>query len=377
MVLNLPAQTLTEMQKQLETIEEEMSNLEKQIRSKDNRLKVALNSQENVDKQISLTHNKILIYQKSISSQRKLISRLEKQIDSLQLRIRALKDIFRQQVVFAYKYQRGKQFDWLLGADSFNEIFVRYTYFRKVLSAEKSVYGDLDLARTSLESKEKRLTREISTTQELLNAAKKEESNLSRRRKAQAQLIKNIKKDRSLLSKSLQEKKASYEKLRKIIASLEKGRPARQLKAETQIKWEKLSGSFSKNKGKINWPVAGSILHGFGRFRNPELKTVLNNTGIDIKANLGQDVRCIFSGIVSLITYMSGFGNMVIVDHNDGYYSVYAHLDQIHVNPNQFVEDGEVLGKVGESGSLEGAKLHFEIYGKNKNLNPMDWLKKK
>jgi murein DD-endopeptidase MepM/ murein hydrolase activator NlpD len=73
---------------------------------------------------------------------------------------------------------------------------------------------------------------------------------------------------------------------------------------------------------------------------------------------------------------MSGFGNMVIVDHNDGYYSVYAHLDEIYTNAGEFVEGGAQIGSVGDSGSLRGPQLHFEIYGNDKNLDPVQWLRK-
>jgi murein DD-endopeptidase MepM/ murein hydrolase activator NlpD len=84
----------------------------------------------------------------------------------------------------------------------------------------------------------------------------------------------------------------------------------------------------------------------------------------------------VFPGVVSLITYMSGFGNTIIVDHNNSYYTVYTHLNDVFVTKFQFLETGQVIGLVGDSGSLEGAMLHFEIYGGNKPLNPISWLKK-
>ncbi len=224
--------------------------------------------------------------------------------------------------------------------------------------------------------KEKTLEKEIALTEQYLLSASREEQNLNAKRSTKAQLVTRLKQNKSTLSQALKEKKESYTKLKNLLASLEKDRPHRQLRNDTQVRWEKLTGSFSKNRGKLNWPVQGKILHEFGRYKNPELKTVLNNTGIDLKAARGTEVRCVFSGVVSLITYMSGFGNMVIVDHNDGYYTVYAHLDQIFVKVNDFVESGDRIGTVGESGSLEGPKLHFEIYGNNQTLNPMDWLRK-
>ena len=366
-----------QVQEQLRTIQNEITGLEKKLKTQDNQLKIETKSVANIDRQISLTHDKITLYGKSISDQQKRVATLEKQIKALESKISSLQKVFKQQVVFAYKYQRGKQFDWLLGATSFNEVFVKYHYFKKVTQAEKSIFQELSGSKTALTNKEETLRQEISKTRKLLAAATDEEEKLGDRRKTKSRVIKKIKQNKNLLAQSLEEKKQSLEQLKNILASLEKGRSNRRLQVETQIKWEQLSGNFRKNQGKFNWPVQGQILHGFGRIKNPELKTVLNNTGIDIKASRGKEVRCIFPGVVSLITYMSGFGNMVIVDHNDGYYTVYAHMDEVRITAGEFVETGRPIGTVGESGSLEGPKLHFEIYGNNKNLNPLSWLKKK
>ncbi len=374
---HLHPQDVDEMQQKLHAIQKEIMNLEKQLKTQNNRLKIETTSIENIDIQINLTHDKINIYRRKIGAQQVLVVRLENQIDSLQHNITNLQDIFSDQVVFAYKYQRGKQLDWILGASSFNEVVVKFQYFRKVTQAERSIFEDLIHSKTELDEKEARLTKEIAVTRQYLAAAKDEEGNLNSRRKTKSQLIDEIKQNKTLLSWSLKEKKQSYQEMKQILASLEKGRSNRQLKVDTRIKWEKLSGNFSKSKGKFNWPVEGQILHNFGRFKNPELKTVLDNPGIDIQASRGSLVRCIFPGVVSLIIYMSGFGNTVIIDHNDGYYTVYAHLDEVSVNSGDFVEVGSQIALVGESGSLEGPKLHFEIYGNNQTLNPLLWLKNK
>jgi septal ring factor EnvC (AmiA/AmiB activator) len=267
--------------------------------------------------------------------------------------------------------------DWILGSPNFNDLLVRWHYLQKVSLAETNIMAELETSQSDLALKEEKMKSEILSLNDYLKAARDESLNLKTKRKTHSKIVSDVTRNKTLLSASLKEKKESYRKLTNLIASLEKGRPSRQLKVENQLKWEKLSGNFSKNKGRLNWPVQGAVLHGYGKFKNPKLKTVLNNTGIDIRADLGDDVRCIFSGVVSLITYMSGFGNMVIVDHNDSYYTVYAHLDQILVNTGDFLKDGEVIGTVGESGSLEGSKLHLEIYGFNKTENPEVWLQKR
>jgi septal ring factor EnvC (AmiA/AmiB activator) len=370
------SQKRLELENRLDIIVKEMSRLESRIKTTDDKLKVEQESVNNIDKQITLTHEKIDIYKNNMEYKKTLISELELQIDSLQSKIGFLKSILKDQVIFAYKYLRTKHYDWLLGAKSFNDALVRYQYYKKVTDAEKTTYLDLYFLQSKLSGKEQQLTSEIEQLENFQILAQNEAKNLSEKRSIKTGLISKIKKDKTLLIESLNAKKRSYQNLLELITSLENGKSIRELNIETQIKWEKLSGSFAKNKGKFNWPVQGELLHGYGQYKNPELKTTLNNTGIDIKAKQGTPIRSIFSGVISLITYMPGFGNMVIIDHNDGYYSVYTHIDEIVVNNGDFVEQGSSIGTIGDSGSFEGSKLHFEIYSNNKNLNPLDWLKR-
>ena len=76
-----------------------------------------------------------------------------------------------------------------------------------------------------------------------------------------------------------------------------------------------------------------------------------------------------------MITYLSGFGNTVILDHGGGYYSVYSHLEEILVELDILIETGEVIGLAGDSGSLEGTKLHFALFSDQKTENPQKWLR--
>jgi len=373
----LSQENISDLQAELKKIKEEISRLESQLQTVDNKLKSETNSLNNIDRQISLVSRKISLYRSEIELKNKDISKLQIKIDSLQKKISLIQEIYKDQALFAYKYQRGKHLDWLLGASTFHQALVRYQYFRKAASAERISYEKLKELQDKLKQATAQMNERVKSVQSLVELAVKEERNLKDKREIKARLISQILNNQRQLADILRVKKERYRKLSRLIASLEKKRSVRKLETKTQIQWEELSGSFARNKGKLNWPVRGSVLHKFGKFKNPKLKTVLNNTGIDIKAPRGSEIRCVFSGVVSLITYISGFGNTVIVDHNDGYYTVYAHMDQVLVQPDEFVKDGHVIGTVGETGSLEGPKLHFEIYGNNQPLNPLKWLSKK
>ena len=77
-----------------------------------------------------------------------------------------------------------------------------------------------------------------------------------------------------------------------------------------------------------------------------------------------------------MITYLGGYGNTLIVDHGNGYYTVYSHLAEIYVRKNEIIETNQIIAQVGDSGSLAGSKLHFEIYGGNQSFDPQKWLRR-
>ena len=133
--------------------------------------------------------------------------------------------------------------------------------------------------------------------------------------------------------------------------------------------------AFKNLKGKLLWPVKGKILRKFGKIRDEKYNTVISNPGIDINASAGTSVNAASTGETAYISWLRGYGSFIILDHGGGYYSLYAHLDDIYVETGQFITAGETIGTVGETGSLSGPMLHFELrYGKEQ-LDPLPWLR--
>ncbi len=124
------------------------------------------------------------------------------------------------------------------------------------------------------------------------------------------------------------------------------------------------------------WPARGRILTAYGRQKHPKHGTITFNSGVDIAAPEGSDVRCVARGQVEYVQWTDGYGKTVIMNHGGGYYTVYAHLSQAMVMEAQAVEPGAVLGRVGDTGSLDGVKLHFEVRSgaRGDAVDPMAWL---
>ena len=110
---------------------------------------------------------------------------------------------------------------------------------------------------------------------------------------------------------------------------------------------------------------------------NPKLKTTTENTGIDIKGQPGSQIKSVLGGVVTTITFLRGFGTTIIIDHGSGFFTVYSHVANFEVTEDSQVRSGDVIAYMGDSGSINGSQLHFEIWGQGKKLNPEDWLRNK
>jgi septal ring factor EnvC (AmiA/AmiB activator) len=132
---------------------------------------------------------------------------------------------------------------------------------------------------------------------------------------------------------------------------------------------------FPSWRGRLPWPVAGGQLElGFGRQVDKRFGTVTVHKGIDIRALKGKPVKSVFAGQVVFAGTFRGYGLLVILDHGEGYYSLYAHLDSLAVKKGNRLRQGQVIGRVGETGSLKGAYLYFEIRQGGRAVDPQGWL---
>lgn len=125
-------------------------------------------------------------------------------------------------------------------------------------------------------------------------------------------------------------------------------------------------------KRKLNWPVTGRVLHRFG---TAKLNSPLRWNGILISGKEGREVQSIQQGRVVFADWLRGFGLMTIIDHGKGYLSLYGHNQTLLKTAGDFVEAGEPIATIGQSGGSAQSGLYFEIRYQGKPQNPLRWIK--
>lgn len=130
-------------------------------------------------------------------------------------------------------------------------------------------------------------------------------------------------------------------------------------------------------RGNLVWPVEGKVVGWFGRQKHPTFDTYVKNKGIEIETLEEEPIRAVSPGNVVYADWLKGYGLVVIVEHNKGFFSLYAHASKLVVKEGDSVKAGAMLGETGESGLTDKNILYFELRQGTEPVDPLQWLAKR
>ena len=219
--------------------------------------------------------------------------------------------------------------------------------------------------------------------------------------KGRAQLVKEQaarKETLSKLQKQISEQRASIDKLERdqarlgeLVANIDKVLAQRKAEAERKAQEARRkqpasgkvsvggkvpSGVFAKQKGKLVMPALGKITGRYGRARANVSGKSTTWRGIMIQARQGSDVLACANGQVVFSDWLRGFGNLIIVDHGDGYLSIYANNESLFKSVGDQVSRGETIASVGNTGGEDKPGLYFELRRNGQPFDPLPWIGK-
>ena len=362
----------------IQTLRNQIEATKKRIQSEDRKEKSSVRKVSNLSEEISLLERLV----KEIDKEEKLlvadIYQTENQILKSEIELDTLRTRYSRRINKIYKKGQLTNLEKIFSSTSWRQAIYRSKYLKiiaeidqKTYKTIKSLLVEIGKQKLNLEAalrKKRRLKRDRSQTLTLVQ---------NKRRKEQRALIK-IRQSQKDLKTFLTEKEAGVKQLKIIIDKIRDDIDRFEREARIRQQQQVLqSKEFPKLKGQLEWPAKGRVITKFGRQWNPKLKTTTENPGIDIKGKPGSEIRTVLGGIVTTITFIRGFGTTIIIDHGNGFYTVYSHVSKVEINEDIQVRGGDVIAYMGDSSSINGAQLHFEIWGQGKKLDPEKWLKKK
>jgi septal ring factor EnvC (AmiA/AmiB activator) len=276
-------------------------------------------------------------------------------------------------------YKRGAlyTFQALLAAESFGDLLSRYKYLYLTSRQDRALVGDVEKLRNRVVEQRDDLLdvrKQLDRTREEREA---EYGKFTELVQARARRLAQLRRSARTTEQRLVELRRDETRLNDVLASLERERrdeASRGLRGGAAP----LPGSITTaDIGRLDWPVEGAIVYRFGRDTLPS-GGIIRWNGVGIAANAGTPVKAVESGKVRLVGQFGTYGLTVVLEHGNGYYSVYSHLQSAAVELSANIARGQTIGSVGGENSDYGSHLHFEIRGENQvALNPVDWLRKR
>lgn len=199
----------------------------------------------------------------------------------------------------------------------------------------------------------------------LVERRRKEQDTLHRARKSKKVLLATVKQDTQLLEKMLKELRAKATRLNDLVKKLE---------TEQAQPDPKDFAGLLPYKGRLLWPVKGKLRTGFGTSRHGELGTLIESHGFDIEVEPGSPVTAVADGKVIFAKSLRGYGRLMIVDHGQKYYTLYAHVAKFLKQIGDVLAAGEVIASSGFEGR---DAVYFEVRQGGKPLDPAEWLSKR
>lgn len=364
----------------LEQLQDEISQFRKQLDSAKQKEQSLVEQLNVLEKDISYTQRLIRQMEQSQQERETTIADLSTQLEEKKEKVAELKARFARRAIHIYKQGRLNDLELLLTSASMNQALYRYKYIKVINEADRTLFHAIMNTMQEIENDRTQLRREMEEQQKLLAEKRREQQRLENDQERRSELLAEVRNHVESHHQAIQEREQTVKELEQIIADMEEERLQRQreesVDEQRAIVMRESTVDIPSLRGQLPWPARGEIIARFGKFQHPKLKTTTENPGIDIAAAKGTDVVAVLDGVVTRIDWLRGFGNTIILDHGDGFYTVYAHVINIQVTQNAYVEVGDIIASVGDSGSLEGPKLHFEIWGNKQKLNPEIWLAK-
>jgi septal ring factor EnvC (AmiA/AmiB activator) len=322
-----------------------------------------------VDRELDQTRKRIGVLGREIVALEKKIADTALASQDLIEKIKTHERYMSKRLVALYKLNWLGKFHVLASADSLHELLQRKTAMERILAYDEKVIKEIRDSRRNLETIRSRLEAHRDEMRRRADEYQKQINHMAAERATRAGLLAYVRKEKSaqqaIIESLTQAAQELDEKIRNFDTEAPPGSPD-----------EYSTGKpFRAYKGLLKMPVKGKIVSLFGKFKNPRYNVLNFHSGIEIQTERGEPIQAVYSGKILYSDWFKGYGNMIIIDHGDNYYTVYAHIEESFKTAGDVVEAGEVMATVGDTGSITGPKLYFEVRHHGKPLDPMQWLK--
>jgi len=328
-----------------------------------------LQTLETLDRRLAKKRRKEKSLTQSIKEKDQEIADIDQHLREVRFTLSQRRHSISARLRLLYMEGRGSYLKALITAETVANFQRRLDYLATITKHE---YELLTQYRSNLQMLETLEHQQTQARDELLLYKKRTEKNIAE--------IQDVKRKKHLLLTSLEREKAMQERA---VAGLEHSaeRVDSLLKAlDQQFKLAQRQSRRQTNRplslGTLRWPADGKVMSRFGRQKHPTFDTYITKKGIEIKTTQDSPIYTVSQGKVVYADWLKGYGLVVIVDHLNGFFSLYAHASTLLVKEGDHVQKGQVIGATGATGIAETDTLYFELRKGTKPVDPLLWLAK-
>ena len=320
---------------------------------------------DRINRELNIVESRLRKYKSELKNTEFSIAKIEAEISENKKTIDKYKDWIKRKLRVMHKQGQAPDMVMLfLSSDDISQLMRSGKALKQITVYENKVLHILKKNLEELHERERKLTELRAKLMKQRANVRAEEETLAKNKKEKEMLLVSVKREKSSYSKMLRELKSSSERILKVIREAEK--------RDTFT-----AKGFSKLKGKLPWPLEGRIAVPYGSQKDPRFNTPIFRSGAYIQPKEDTLAKAVFRGKVVFAEWFKGYGQLVIINHGEGYHTLYGSLSEIFTNVGDIIKVNQVIGRVGDSGVLNTPSLYFELRYKGKPLDPLQWLKRR
>lgn len=362
--------------KELRRIKREMAEKKKKLRQADKKERSVLSELDRIDRDIQAGAAELAEQQRRLRDAEAALGDVEKNNAEISRSLSGLRESYGRRVRALYKVNRSGYAGAVLASNDLDGALKRVKYLGIIAEQDRLLIREYGGALDRLTVRQAEISEKKASILDRKKAIEVKKAELVARKRKKAAILAGVRQEKGLYEQTLRELEESSASLWAMIKKSEQERTAAKAVRRPSPPQQQARAA-GPGRGRLPWPVEGQVLTRFGMQHHPQFGTMVYRRGIEIQAREGEPVRAVADGQVAYADWYKGYGKMVILEHRPGFYTLYGNLSRLDVKNGDRAAGGQVIGLAGDTGSLKGSKLYFEIRQNGEAKDPLAWLAKR
>jgi len=313
-------------------------------------------------------HHEII---KKLRKKDREIEAITDQLSSMRAGIQERRNAILARLKVQYMEGRFGYVKALLASDSYGDFERRRQYLSAVSQKDYELLGSFKTDVARMEQAERQRAEARAGMMSFKEGVERKLVDIRALQKEKKVYLTKITHEKDAYNKAVEELERSASRVDSILRELETRRKALAMRPPTA------PGLPRGTKGTLPWPADGQVISFFGRQKHPTFNTYVQRKGIEIKTMEGSFIHAVMPGTVVYADWLKGYGLVIILDHANGYFSLYAHASKILSKVGEQVAEGFPIGETGDTGMIGENTLYFELREGAEAVDPLHWLAKR